>query len=427
LLDGDLVALDCGVFTFPGQVPAGGSLVCSYDVPVADGSALNEAEVVLQNYDFTSAGVATPSDTRALSDGADLLWGDPEDLVDECTDVYDDHGSGPVLLGEACYDEELPKLFAYTFPVTPTLDDCDGFWVNNLATQVERDSDQFTFDEWAIWIIVNCPEGCTLTQGYWKTHSVLGKAPYDEAWGSIGDFDEDGTAEEEGESLFGSGTWYDVFWTAPKGNAWYNLAHQWMAAYLNAMNGAATPDEVDTALADGAWLLEMGPGAFVAPKGTAKSTPAGQATLALIEQAREAAGILASYNEGWIGPGHCDEDFNSVPGKVDEQTGVTVAAEAIAEAAAEEVIEIPTEFSVSSYPNPFNPTTTIQVALPEASHVRVAVYDVLGRMVSLVVDSELSAGTHRVAFDGASLPSGVYLYRFEYAGGAITRTMQLLK
>jgi hypothetical protein len=426
-LDGIPIALDCGGFAFPGNVPADGSLVCTYDVPVAEGSALNEAEVVLQNFHFTAAGVPTPSGTRTKSDNADLLWGGPEDLEDECTDVYDDHGEGPELLGEACYDETLPKLFAYTFPVTPTEEDCDGFWVNNTARQVEQDSDRFTEDEWAIWIIVNCPEGCTLTQGYWKTHSNLGPAPYDEAWGNIGDFDEDTAAEEEGESLFGFGTWYDVFWTAPKGNAWYSLAHQWMAAYLNWKNDASTPDEVDTALADGASLLAMGPGAFVAPKGNAKTTPQGIATLALIEQARTAAGILASYNEGWIGPGHCDEDNSSAPSKVDEQNGVAIAAEAIAEAAADEVIEIPTEFSVTSYPNPFNPTTTIQVALPEASHVRVAVYDVLGRMISMLVDGEMPAGTHRVTFDGGSLPSGVYLYRLDYAGGTVTRTMQLLK
>jgi hypothetical protein len=48
-------------------------------------------------------------------------------------------------------------------------------------------------------------------------------------------------------------------------------------------------------------------------------------------------------------------------------------------------------------------------------------------MVQMLVDGQLSAGTHSVTFDAGSLPSGVYLYRFEHAGGAVTRTMQLLK
>jgi len=95
---------------------------------------------------------------------------------------------------------------------------------------------------------------------------------------------------------------------------------------------------------------------------------------------------------------------------------------------AEEIEEIPVEFSLSTnYPNPFNPVTTINFALPERSDVRVEVYDVLGRRVRLLVDNNLSAGTHSVRFDAGTLPSGMYLYRMTAGAFSKVRTMILLK
>jgi hypothetical protein len=82
--------------------------------------------------------------------------------------------------------------------------------------------------------------GCTLTQGYWKTHSEFGPAPEDDGWYNIGDVDGDGNSEGPNEQFFDSGqTWYQTFQTKVKGgNAYYILAHQYMAAMLNIMNGA---------------------------------------------------------------------------------------------------------------------------------------------------------------------------------------------
>lgn len=90
--------------------------------------------------------------------------------------------------------------------------------------------------------------------------------------------------------------------------------------------------------------------------------------------------------------------------------------------------DLPTDYLLSqNYPNPFNPVTTIQFALPESSEVSVAVYDVLGRMVSRLVQGTLSAGTHEVQFDAAGLPSGTYLYRLETPQTSVTRHMVLMK
>ena len=80
-----------------------------------------------------------------------------------------------------------------------------------------------------------------------------------------------------------------------------------------------------------------------------------------------------------------------------------------------------------NYPNPFNPSSEISYALTESGHVRLAVYDVLGRQVSVLVDGTMNAGTHAVAFDGSGLPSGTYFYRLETAQGSLVRTMLLAK
>ena len=77
------------------------------------------------------------------------------------------------------------------------------------------------------------PVGCTFTQGYWKNHTNVWPAPY-----------------SPGAPFFGSGqTWLQNFNTPPKGNAYYNLSHQYMAAVLNGANGASAPAAVQAAIA----------------------------------------------------------------------------------------------------------------------------------------------------------------------------------
>ncbi len=90
---------------------------------------------------------------------------------------------------------------------------------------------------------------------------------------------------------------------------------------------------------------------------------------------------------------------------------------------------LPTSFQLfQNFPNPFNPTTNIQFDLVNASKVSLKVYNVLGEVVATLVDGEaLSAGAHTYAFDGASLASGVYMYRLEANGVSSTRKMMLMK
>jgi len=70
------------------------------------------------------------------------------------------------------------------------------------------------------------------------------------------------------------------------------------------------------------------------------------------------------------------------------------------------------------YPNPFNPATTIQYELQSDSHVRLIIYDSLGRAIKVLQDRQVSAGVHEIVWDatdqyGVTVGSGVYLYHFK--------------
>ena len=95
---------------------------------------------------------------------------------------------------------------------------------------------------------------------------------------------------------------------------------------------------------------------------------------------------------------------------------------------AEREREVTEDFKLSqNYPNPFNPDTRIQYQLPEQTHARLVVYDVLGRPVKVLVDEEQSAGTHQVVFDATQFASGTYIYELTAGSFVQRRTMTLVK
>ena len=97
-------------------------------------------------------------------------------------------------------------------------------------------------------------------------------------------------------------------------------------------------------------------------------------------------------------------------------------------AATSQVGAAPDRYSLNqNYPNPFNPATTLSFALPETQDVVLAVYDMLGRQVAVLVDGTLNAGMHTVRWDAAGLPGGVYAARLEAGAFSQTRMMQLIK
>ena len=80
-----------------------------------------------------------------------------------------------------------------------------------------------------------------------------------------------------------------------------------------------------------------------------------------------------------------------------------------------------------SYPNPFNPTTTISFTLETESRVTLIVYDVLGREVARLADGPLPAGLHSAVFEATNLASGLYLCRLDANGHTSMRRMMLMK
>lgn len=237
----------------PQMLAGGDTLVCTYatpsggELPNAD-SRTNTATVVSE---YVDGGTGT----------APVVFGSvPDSETDECVDVSD---SLEGALGMVCVgDPPAEFVFNYTYQVGPYYV-CGDHTVYNTATATATANDSGA------------------------THSEFGPAPYDDTWKLL-----PGGASTY---FFLSGkTWLGVFNTAPAGNTYYILAHQYMAARLNILNEATSTPAVDAALA-GALL-------FFTAKKPSSSLSAGQKAQLLAW-----ATTLDQYNNGVIGPGHCSE------------------------------------------------------------------------------------------------------------------------
>jgi hypothetical protein len=163
---------------------------------------------------------------------------------------------------------------------------CDGDEGMHDNTATIRETGQS--DDARVTVTCEPPQaGCTFTQGYWKTHSKYGPAKkYDTTWALIG----------EDTPFFLSGkTWYQAINTSSAdGNAYYILAHQYIAAKLNLAGGTSSTSAVNAVIA--------GAEAFYATYTPSSVLPDG-----VRAQAIAYAETLAAYNEGGIGPGHCTD------------------------------------------------------------------------------------------------------------------------
>ena len=88
----------------------------------------------------------------------------------------------------------------------------------------------------------------------------------------------------------------------------------------------------------------------------------------------------------------------------------------------------PDVFSISqNFPNPFNPSTSIQYYIPRSGNVRLEVFDVRGQVVDLLVDGFVPAGDHLAVWRSERCASGTYFYRMLYNGAGQTKSMVLLR
>ena len=89
--------------------------------------------------------------------------------------------------------------------------------------------------------------------------------------------------------------------------------------------------------------------------------------------------------------------------------------------------QTPDEYKLlQNYPNPFNPETKISFTLPKASKVKLVVYDMLGKEINTIVNSDLTAGSYDYTFNASGLTSGVYFYRLFADGISVGVNKMLL-
>jgi len=80
-----------------------------------------------------------------------------------------------------------------------------------------------------------------------------------------------------------------------------------------------------------------------------------------------------------------------------------------------------------NYPNPFNPETYIKFSIPAKQKVKISIYDITGKLVQILADTDFSAGEHSITWKAQNLSSGVYLYKLDTQNKSYLRKMVLLK
>ncbi len=93
-----------------------------------------------------------------------------------------------------------------------------------------------------------------------------------------------------------------------------------------------------------------------------------------------------------------------------------------------ETIPIPDNFEFSyPYPNPFNPSTLIKFAIPDASSVKIQAYDINGRHINTLLNKRLDAGYHDYTWKPSSLASGIYLINVQVGDNNLTHKVMFVK
>jgi hypothetical protein len=282
------------------------TLTCTFAATLPDLSPRTATTHVTQiNFDHAFDGTATANGgtTSFIGHVPITPAGSPDVETDFCA-ALDDLYLGEVHdLGTACADES-PIVRMFSGPVSVTAESACEFEVPNVASFLTQDSGTSGSDRTLLRVVrSDCDEveGCVLTPGYWKTHSALGPAPYDETWALIGENTPFFLAtDSDGAPL----SWYAVLWAKPGGKTYFTLARAYIAATLNGLNGASASTQVLDAMAEAEALLEVWTVQQVADlRGNTAPRP----------RMIELAGILDMYNNGvgGIGPDSCSEDTGS--------------------------------------------------------------------------------------------------------------------
>ncbi len=140
--------------------------------------------------------------------------------------------------------------------------------------------------------------------------------------------------------------------------------------------------------------------------------------------------IAGNYNLTFSSPGYYSKTIENIYSVNDQATVLNVKLRPITTGLSGNS-EIPEEFMLfQNYPNPFNPSTKIKFLVPgtsSAAQTFLAVYDILGREVAVLVNEQLQPGTYEVNFEGSNFPSGVYFYKISTGKFTDSKSMVILK
>ena len=283
--------VDCGPTVFPYSLAAGADLVCAYLAPLPDGTNRTNTATATTEFGVPYSGSAAVSFAGATTTNITPCVAITDSQYPGLAALFDTDNDGFFCVGENGQPgDSFNVTKSYVLPFTAVECGVTTFTnVVNLSTGAT--------DSVVIPLTVPCDTGCTLTQGYWKTHSSYGPAKHTDAgWFEIGDVDGDAVSEGPDETFFLSGkTWYQVFNTPPAGNPYYIAAHQYMGAVLNIENGASSTPAVDAGLAAAKTFFQT----------YAPSTSWTKAQKTLLTNWGT---LFNSYNTGLTGPGHCSEN-----------------------------------------------------------------------------------------------------------------------
>ena len=302
--------------SFPISTTVGATDACSAYTDAATWGwdiSLQSGEVETDN-NFGNFQMASKSGYKWLDTSQDGVWDGDEDVISSweihlldvqgavvsttTTSAEGKYEFSPLMPGVTYYVcEVFPEMggWSQTFPFsTDRVDQTDACGVEfgypavygyEITLQSGEDHENNNFGNFQ-------GVGCAYTQGYWKTHSADGPADRDDTWDLVGPLGEYTLFFDSGQ------TWIDVLWTPPSGgNAYYILAHQYIAAKLNVLAGASsTSISSELALAE-ALFEEYTPEEI----GDRDVDPD------LRAQFIELAETLDEFNNGNLGVPHCDD------------------------------------------------------------------------------------------------------------------------
>lgn len=131
--------------------------------------------------------------------------------------------------------------------------------------------------------------------------------------------------------------------------------------------------------------------------------------------------IADNVADGFISESRIDSAYNDIMNLKQKYINVTSVGPIASSNS------VPNDFSISNYPNPFNPSTNIVFNIGNSTHVSIKVYNVTGQLVDELVNGDMMKGNFKITFDGSNLSSGIYFVVLQTPEMLLTRKIALLK